>query len=257
MDKIVEVFEDLIRRHIAPSASFFVLLAAGNLIAAALVQNSVSPGDLVATWINWFGFIYKQVNSVSLLGAVFLLGLVGLSYILSTLSQVLYDNTLKENFCSCFCFKNKYLNIYRKRVCKKLDWYYRNNFIDFDGHLAKVNRQDLSDYVLYEILGGIDPTDTRRFVNDAKAYGIIFISSVIVVIQIYFQYYHKPMGPLDPQHICFPIIGVILFYLGRETVKAQYRARALRLYVNFLAMPHQRITKILLAQGKGDEQKGA
>ena len=102
MDKIVEVFEDLIRRNIAPSASFFVLLASGNLIAAAIVPGAPSPDAVMAAWISWFGFLYQKVGSVTLLGALFLLCLVGLSYVLSTLSQVLYDNSLKRNFYNWF-----------------------------------------------------------------------------------------------------------------------------------------------------------
>ncbi len=240
MDKIVELYEDLIRRNIAPSASLFVLLAIGHLMAAAMLSGTPSPSEMVHSWFVAFETLYKGIASVTLLGGIFFLILVGLSYILSALHQILYDNTLKKNFNTCIFHNNNnaLLDDLREKVIYKLNLILEAN--DSNLHFPKFESIKPTDYILYEILGGIDSTSTRGYVNDAKAYGIVFISSILVVLQVAYGYL-----PTASFRGVLIFIVPVLFFLGRETVKAQYRARALRLYVNFLAMPDEKILRIL------------
>jgi len=96
------------------------------------------------------------------------------------------------------------------------------------------------DYMLYEVVGGIDQGSTTSFVNDAKAYGVISISAALAVFSLGLRH------PADCGYWLLIVPAMIgCFFLGRWLVKSQYRARALRLYVNLLMMPDSKIIAIL------------
>ena len=60
IDKVLRTFEGLIRRSIAPSVTFFVLLAAGELIAAELTGRGV-----YSVWRGWGRLLGQAVLAQS------------------------------------------------------------------------------------------------------------------------------------------------------------------------------------------------
>ena len=76
--------------------------------------------------------------------------------------------------------------------------------------------------------------------------GIVCVSIILVLLGNILVH-HEQLGPW----VAPLLLLVVLFYWwGREATVSQYRARALRLYVNFLAMPKERIHRRLLRPGE-------
>lgn len=170
-------------------------------------------------------------ESVSLV--LIFLSLVGLNYIFLILNEMVYENTLRENFDPWFAkipynrTMSKNLRILRKKVQKKT--------LDLYSDLPDITH--LTDYALYEILGGILVTNTRGYVDSAKITGLVFISLIsacIVSIIVHFR-------DIGYYSVFFVILIVALYVIGRELVKTHYRSRAMRLYINFIIAPKEKI----------------
>lgn len=236
MEKLVQSFEGLLRRGIAPSVTFFVIAALGDFIRIEL--GGESPEARLQTYLEILG--HKSFAVASVFIAFSVLVITGFSYGLLAIQQVLFDNWQKENFDPWFplgssvASEDRALTELRSKVTQRL-----RTEPDLKG-LADL--KEVTDYVLYEILGGIDTVDTRGFVDSAKAMGIVFVSLIIVLIGNALLY-HQQLGPWS---VLLVLLAVVFYVWGRETTVAQYRARALRLYVNFLAMPTERIRRRLL-----------
>lgn len=220
MDKVVKTFEDLIRRYIAPSSSFCVLLLAGHILCIGLLPEE----DAARVWNVWkegYGMLVGA-KSASLVIFVFLLILTGLSYVLATLDKVFLDNSLKGNFNGFFFFKgdNRRLDALRKKTIARL-----NVIGDFED-------VDLTDYLLYRILDRVDRTDYTRLIDSAKSFGLVLISLVLVTTHLY-VYYWDALG--NSVWTAFAVVP-LLCMLTRETVKGRYRTRALKLYINMIGM---------------------
>ena len=97
-----------------------------------------------------------------------------------------------------------------------------------------VNSLRITDYLLYEIIGGLITTDFTRYVDAARIYGYITISILLAA----FAYYSK--FALDRGYVgrlVFTAVVISVYFFGRELVKMQYRNRAIRLYVTYLTAP--------------------
>lgn len=236
MDKIVQTFEGLIRRGLAPSVTFFVFVLLGDLVRAHLTGTSVR-----AQAMDCLKFTGNEAfGSPAVFLTLALVVTLGFSYALTSIQQLLFDNWLKRNFDPATRFSRsarseaRALTELRGKVTRRL----RNEAAL--GDLREL--QEVTDYLLYEVLGGIDPLDTRAFVDAAKSTGVVFISAIVVLLGNALVF-HEQLGPWVAPLV---LLAVLCYWWGREATVAQYRMRALRLYVNFLAMPSARIQRRLL-----------
>ncbi|PTL85911.1 hypothetical protein [Vitiosangium sp. GDMCC 1.1324] len=248
MEKAIQTFEGLIRRSLAPSVTFFVILALGDLIRAVLNGESAQTQVMC-----YFGFLKSLESSPGLFVPIAILVVIGISNGLYATQQMLFDNCLKKNFdppkwprfSDSVKSEARALTDLRTRVTQRLNT---------EPDLVRLwSLDEPTDYILYEILGGIDPTDTRSFVDSAKMMGIVFVSIILVLLGHAVTLVAHAVLAWDWPHWCtwvailLLLLAARLFYWwGREATRSQYRARAFRLYVNFLAMPLERIRRRLL-----------
>ena len=264
MEKAIQTFEGLIRRSIAPSVTFFVIMATVDL--ALLEYTGGSAAVRSKKCIRFLAETFEESGGV--FTVIVGLLILGVSYALMTVQQVLFDNRLKADFdpgprwkwpsklmsLSWLCGlrasaegERRALVELRGRVLDRL-----GTAPDLVGHRGL---KESSDYMLYEILGGIDTIDTRPFVDSAKAMGITCISAMLALFWGAIAYW-KPLGWWEL--VALAVLFVIAYWLGREAILAQYRARALRLYVNFLMMPVERIRhRLLWPLGESKHSNGA
>jgi hypothetical protein len=274
LDKTLKSFEDLIRRSVAPTVTIFVVALMVDLLGAELSGQSVRDR---------FNAHKQVIGNVALVPSpgvgitLTVLLIIGLSYALAAVQQVVFDNRLKANFgpmglpChlqkifrprfkphkkSCAgraglqrqrekqslhaCLKPDILALRRLRKAAAS----RLRELGLDGaHKARVP----TDYILYEILGGIDPTDTRPFVDSAKAMGIFFVSVILVLVGNALFAPELRLGC----RLVFLALAVLSYRCGYNVTAAQYRARAIRLYVNILTMPMARVDRLLNREARG------
>jgi|GEM_PF-2037938 len=231
MKEFMSIFDSLLKRGLSASFVFIITLIITESIFFVILDNG--DGSLTHWLITWKKIFSGDDKSVSLI--LILLSLVGLNYILLILNEIAYENTLRENFDSWLVqtpynrTMSKNLSALREKVQEKT----LNLYPDLH-HIT-----DLTDYVLYEILGGILITNTRAYVDSAKITGLVFISLISAcIVSIILHYRH--IG----YHLIWLIsLIVILYFIGRELVKTHYRSRTMRLYINFLIAPEEKILK--------------
>lgn len=275
MDKFFTTFEELIRRGIAPSMTFFVVALAGDYLRYLLAGTSA--------WSHFAEYRYQApflLDTVSDAALVLLavLVVIGSSYALMSLQQVLFDHSLKRNFNVWPKFERWRHEDSDVRALEHLRTQVEKRIADAElapdcpGKEPAPKRPRLglgealkpSDYVLYEIVGGIDPTDTRGFVDSAKAIGIVFVSFMLVLavdappVFAYLLGGHETTRvPTGDRVLAFAVTALLVgvtYVLGRKATAAIYRARALRLYVNFLAMPANAVRVRLLRLQKQEDK---
>lgn len=299
MDKALQTFEDLVRRAIAPSMTFFVLWAAAELVRFWLVGEWLAGAfmrDGVTRTIETQGEVSIRimetqelvplVEVIEKVPAVFtilaILAIVGLSYSLAAAQQVLFDNRLKKNF------EPLHRGVWRRvrnrngqslaesdsgmvsrseeasgnpkaeesisdhEALSRLRKEVRGRLADLEVTRRLGEIEGLSDYVLYEILGGIDTINTRPFADSAKAIGIFFTSVMVLSIS-YLVMFCK--GDNGVGAVVMVILFGVAWLLGLEATRTQYRMRAIRLYVNFLAMPCDFIHRRLLKEDWPESKK--
>lgn len=246
MKEVMQVFERLIRRSLAPSVTFVFAFLVVDLVSG---QYTGEPPPLrLSYWLGLFRSFVRDIEGV--VGVLAVIAVVGLGFALGTVQQVLFDNTLRRDFPAGRLLwwlrsENDHLARLRDRVQAKLR---DRKLLDREAAgTPEGGSVDLSDRVLYEVLGGIDPTDTRPYVDSAKALGVVFGSLIVALLgsAIYRESWIWSS--------CAVGLALVAWWLGRETVKTQYRGRALRLYVNFLLLPAERIDRLVY----GDERSGA
>ena len=251
MDKVLQTVEGLIRRSIGPSVTLFVMAVAVDLF---LVETT--GGSAVDRLKGVLAFLKTDLGGVGNISFAFVAILViGTSYGLAMVQQVLFDNWLRKDFDPWPTWK-----WVRKRRAKNGEG---NALIELRGKVAtRLNEEPrlsqfyeleaASDYVYYEILGGIDPTDTRQYVDSAKSLGITSISLVFALLGGLFV--HR--SSLSARGwLLLLLAALVVLFLGYTAIRAQFRARAIRLYVNFLAMPPERIQRLLLNPESGSSTK--
>ena len=202
IELLIKMFEGFIKRAVMPSVSFgFIFIVEFLLFESSIDENTLSGIKNIFNSLVW--------NSINIMLLVIVL--IGLSYFLSILNQLIFDNFIKKNY-NTLCSKGEtlQLEILRKKVIEKVKK--KLDYID----------NDTSDYFLYQIVSREltyfkEPTDTRRYVDDTKSIGIFFLSLILVNM------------------ILFPTLWlIVLLVVGHYAIKAKYRSRAMRIYVNYL-----------------------
>lgn len=240
VEKLITSFEELIRRSIAPSVTFFVLALLSDLLFIALKKESVET----RLW-SYSNLLGQEMRSSAAIFMVVLV-VVGLSYCLGAAQQILFDNFLKKDFDPQFVHGASLRS--EAAVLTELRRMVRSR-IQTEPALARLRGvSEPSDFVLYEIVGGIVPTNTHPYVDSAKAMGIVFVSLIIILIANALLRIHT----LQWWSLLLLVLGGACWFFGREVTCAQYRARAVRLYVNFLAMPSKRLSLLLMETDERD-----
>lgn len=246
MKEALQVFERLIRRSLAPSVTFLFVFLVVDLVSGQLVGE---PPPLRLTY--WLGLFRSFVQGIEgVVGVLAVIAILGLGFALGTVQQVLFDNTLRGDYPAWpgwLSSESEPLSGLREEVLAKLR---KQEVLDALGRRTAEEGpagERFSDWVLYEILGGIYSGSTWSFVDSAKALGVVF-SSLIVALLGSAVYREDPSWKL-----LAVTLAIVFWWWGRETVKGQYRHRALRLYVNFLMLPAERLRRIV----EGQEPSGA
>lgn len=176
--------------------------------------------DTVWCFIIEVGEIFSEHKLYYSLLLVFLL--LGTGYLFSIIQQLL-DNRLKENF-SKHSSPSDEIGLLRERVKGKLE----RQMSDFKGCVPV----ELTDYLLYQILEsdiiGLK-VNTASHNDQVK---IIFITGIGLVLNVW----------LTTLLIGWPFLGVLCSAIGSIIIliatfnmaKARYRARNVRLYLNYL-----------------------
>jgi len=212
METLLNKFESFIKRSMLPASVLLLFLS-----LLALKDETLSK------LINNFNLLENQ-NFYSTI-AIILILLISLSYIIAILTQFAFDNHLKKNFNSILFYKNENhtLNLLREKTILKLEQ-----------ETNEFEAIEYTDYLLYQIIGRKlqflkYPTNTKRYINDIKSSGSIFISMLIllfleVIIHI--------------QRIGLVLIGLIImggiFFIAKEYLLSKYRSRSIRIYTNYL-----------------------
>ncbi len=234
--EIVKLFERNIQRSLAPSLVFFVMLAVAD-VAVGILPRGYSLPHAQARLDEWTAFLGAGGKSLGLVVVVFLFLLVGTSYALSALHQVLFDNFLRYSFKPWRPYRTKMseaLVSLRAAVIRRLEEeeevHKLKSWVETEKAAVEEN-----DFILYEVLGGIDPTGTYDYVDRSKSMGVFFVSTMIVTALAL-----PRISPFQHWSWTFTVLLLVLFllwYVGLEAVRHHYRSRAFRLYVNFLMIP--------------------
>lgn len=202
MDKLVEMgfksFESFIKRAVVPSSSFLFIFAALYLWLGSCYDREYVEWVKAQFVFEWY--VYAMI-------------FVGLSYFLSILQQALIDNLLKGDFSD-----DKGFVWLRNDVIKKLK--------EKKPELSSKEDVFFVDYALYELLG--KETDTKNYVDDAKAIGIFVVSLILNLLIMCLMVKTPPFYGLSL------LAGFIVWLIGRYLTKQRYKSRAVRLYINYL-----------------------
>lgn len=248
--EILKTFEDLVRRMLAPSMTLFAMLAVVHAVHYLFLAgldtdwgyfpkvHYYAPGPYAGI-AKFFMFLKTNGPSSFLVALTCLVCMVGISYFLFTLQTLLFDNNLRTSFTPQSKKDKDPLKSLRAEVKVKF-----NRLKIFRNPAQALPKDDWKDYdyFLYEIIGGIDQGSTRPFVDDAKAYGIVCISFSLSLFSLLLFYLGLKYIPIWIIIVCAS--GFVL-RIGFGMVRAQYRARSVRHYMNFLMMPDQKIKAIL------------
>jgi hypothetical protein len=207
MDKtlsiLLEMFKDFFKRAVFPS--IFLL---GTVYILEIIDKNI---QLLPT-IKSENYIY-----------IFVIIIIS-SFIMSILTQGIFDNNLKRNFKTkiFFTYENELLDSLRDKCSEKLK--HENEIFDNMEH---------TDALLYQIIGRKlafiqPPTKTKRYVDEVKSAGIVFLS-LLISLFIYLIYNFSLILLL-----CFLLISALLLLLAFDYIKSKYRSRAIRIYVNYL-----------------------
>lgn len=236
MKDFLATLDSLVKRGLSSSLVFFSLLFVSEWVIGTF-QNGSGP-SVLDSWGDWFRSNLPNTHSTWAAVIMAVLLVVGLSYALSALNELIYDNTLRENFDSLIenipfnRTVGENLRSLRSAVVRKLE-----------ADVPELVLPSFSDFYLYEIVGRIVRTPTRSYVDAAKAIGVVFVSAILVGLVeliIHFESLRERGAIGYILAVC-----VSIYVIGRESVKTQYRSRAIRLYVNFLMMPSENVAKKL------------
>ena len=210
MDTLLKQFDSFLKRSMFPSSVLILILLLFSYDKIDIYKNKVST--LVET--NYFFIILFMM----------IILLIALSFLMSILTQIFFDNMMKRNFNSYLLYQheNYILDTLRDKSINKLKQ--ENN---------EFNDIELTDFFLYQILGRKlqflkYKTNTKRYVDETKSAGSIFIAfiiALIIQIVINFSIYNLFFG--------FVLI-IFTYFLAREYIKSKYRSRAIRIYTNYL-----------------------
>jgi len=209
--EVIVMLQDFIKRALVPSVSFGFIF---------IVEYIFFKNKIDCKVIEWVDEIIDFIEFDVITTIIFVVSFVGLSYFLSILNQLIYDNFLKKNFNVFPFYDDKLLSSLRIKVIEKLQ--HKLEFIDKENTDCSIYK---TDYFLYQAVGrelmyAEKSTKTFRYVDDAKSIGIFFTSLIIVNLLVLNWWY---------LWIVFPI-----YFIGYLAIKSKYRSRAIRIYINYL-----------------------
>ena len=205
MNKLIEIFTQFLKRSILPSSTFVILL-------------TIIFYDKINELLKNFSFIADKPMYLSIVSGFFL---ISISYIITIINQIIFDNTIKKNFNSLFLYPsdNKLLNKLRNKSIEKLK-----------KETSEFNDIDLNDFTLYQIIGRKlqffkHKTNTSRYIDEIKSAESIYTS--IALILIIYLFFIK-------LNIWYFLLIVILYFLFRSYIVSKFRFRNIRMYINYL-----------------------
>lgn len=214
MDKTIETvfksFESFIKRALVPSSTFLLVAASLYLIFGCFYDGK---------YIEWLNTLPK------LEWYVYLMIFVGLSYVLAILQQATIDNFIKGNYSE----DTELMNL-------------RNKVITLIKETSKFEKSQIdesmfTDYFLYQIVGTCQES-IKSYADEAKAIGILTIS---LIINLFITSCLIGKGLVNTCFesfiltlvVCSFICGLV-WCLGFYLTKQRYKARAIRIYTNYL-----------------------
>lgn len=250
MKEAMLVFERLIRRALAPSVTFVFAFLVVDLVSGQV--GGEPPPLRLSYWLGLFRHFVRDIEGV--VGVLAVIAVLGLGFALGAVQQVLFDNTLRKDFeasRALWWLKSEtgHLSHLREEVLAKLK---KQEVLEALGRQTEEvgdTEERFTDWILYEILGGLYSGSIDSFVDSARALGVVFSSLIVALLGSAIYRY-----PENPSWLLWAVALAVFFgWVGHETVKTQYRHRALRLYVSFLMLPPERIWRIV----QGQEPSGA
>lgn len=218
MDKLVAMFESVIKRSLLPSLNFFFVFG---VVWSFFGYREFQIFHFLSALKQQSGITLVENGLTSEAIGILILFMIGLSTLLSILQQLL-DSTLKGNYDSNFVWCGKDgIETLRDSVIKKLK--------EESAAFSSLGNEAKTDFALYQIFifGRVIEMDTRRYVDQAKLYGIFTISLAISLLFFGFQ-----TGGMVAVYSVSAVIIVLL--CGRELVKGKYRSRARHIYMCYL-----------------------
>jgi hypothetical protein len=207
IELIFDKFENFATRAMIPSIVIFVII----LVIVSLMPD----GD--NKQVKWLIENLEEHPYVSLLF------FIGLSHVLAIVTQAIFDNRIKKRYDACwFCANDDEFTLLRGKVCGVL-----KTELDLLGFEEK----EISDYMLYQIIGKLSDIDTKHYVDQAKHGGIVFsalmgLVAIVIAISLVIKSYW--LG-------CVAVFVLVLLYLlGIAYISSRYKSRAIRIYTNFL-----------------------
>jgi hypothetical protein len=151
--------------------------------------------------------------------------ILGAGYIVGLLHQLVFDETLRRNYDAFYARILKFrldraLVEYRDQTVRELS---QKPFVAAAKH-------GLDDHLLYEIVCAIYDPNTRSYVDTARVLGASTLTLVAVLWLDCVAW-----AQFTPTHLAILAAATLLIlFVGREAIKAQFRYRAIRLYISYL-----------------------
>jgi len=206
METLLKQFDSFLKRSMLPSS-------------VLIVVTLLLTHENLAKYQEDFAKLVDE-NNIYIVYFLILVSLVAISFIMSILTQIIFDNTMKKNFNAFLFYKNEnqLLEQLRAKSIAKLN----KESKEFEGI-------ELTDSFLYQVIGRKlqflkKPTPTTRYIDETKSTGSIAIS---IMLALFWQ--------VIQEYSCLNILFIITIYaIARAYILAKYRSRAIRIYTNYI-----------------------
>ena len=206
METLIKTFDSFLKRSMLPSSVLIIVIL-------LLTHENFSNYQT-----NFTQLVDK--NNIYIVYFLILVSLVAISFIMSILTQIIFDNTMKKNFNAFLFYKNenRLLEQLRSKSIAKLN----EDSKDFEGI-------ELTDSFLYQVIGRKlqffkKPTPTTRYIDETKSTGSIAISIMLALLWQVIQ---------ECSCLSIPLI-IAIYMVARSYILSKYRSRAIRIYTNYL-----------------------
>ena len=201
------------------------------------IKRSMLPASVLLLFLSFFAYRDEKLisnfdklhslseNNIYLEGFIIFTLLISLSFFMAILTQLLFDNLMKEDFnplLPIYKHESHLLNQLREKTIKQL----QEENPEF---------QDLkhTDFLLYQVIGRklqfySYKTDTRRYIDEIKSGGSIFIAILIAFL----------IELTTLESWIYIMLGIflilIIFTIALEYILSKYRSRNIRMYINYI-----------------------
>jgi uncharacterized membrane protein YhaH (DUF805 family) len=217
METLLKQFDSFLKRSMLPSS----------VLISILMLFSYRESENFNSFIESYQSKIDIIQGEYLLVFLLFILLIAISFVMKILTQILFDNMLKQNFKSHLLYfhENHMLLVLRLRSIEKL----KQENHEFD-------EIEMTDFFLYQVIGRKlqfleHPTNTKRYIDDTKSAGSIFIAFLITIFIIAIKL-------LIQNEILYSLITILFmlftWVIAIEYIKSKYRSRAIRIYTNYL-----------------------